>query len=374
MTPITPPPDSPTTKVVEIAIRLGIIFLILAVCLQILSPFVSLLLWGAIIAIAIYRPFLKLKDSLGGRKKLAVILIAIIGVSTILVPAVTLSLSMADSATVLGENISSGSVHVPPPSASVKDWPVIGKKTYSVWHDASTNLHDLLAKYPEQLKSFGKVLLGAAAGVGIGMLQFVASLLIAAAFLSNSDVLIKGSQRLARRLSGENGLDLLNMSVLTVRSVAVGVVGIAMLQAILGGLGMMAVGVPAAGLIALVLLVFGIAQLPLLIVMLPVSIYVFSVEPSTTVAVVFLVWSVIVSISDAFLKPMFLGRGVDAPMLVILLGAIGGLITSGIVGLFVGAVVLAVGYKLFKAWVEVGSEPVADDATGLEAGSAETGQ
>lgn len=355
MLPSTTPPDSPTSKAVEIAIRLGIIFSILIICLQILSPFVSLLVWGGIIAISIYRPFLKLQDALGGRKKLTVILIAILGIATILVPAVSLSLSMADSATQLGSNIAAGSISVPPPSESVKDWPLIGEKTYKFWFDASSNLHDLLAKYPEQVKGFGKTLLGGAAGVGMGILQFIASLLIATAFLSNADALIKASKRLAMRLSGENGLELLGMSVLTVRSVAVGVVGIATLQAILGGLGMMAVGVPAAGLIALVLLVFGIAQLPLLLIMLPVSIYVFSVESSTTVAVVFLVWSVIVSISDAFLKPMFLGRGVDAPMLVILLGAIGGLITSGIVGLFIGAVVLAVGYKLFKAWVEDGT-------------------
>ena len=362
----SPIPDSPTKQALEISIRLGIIFLILFICLQILWPFVTVLAWAAIIAVALYKPFLKLVDMVGGRKKLAVVLITLIGLAIILVPAVSLSLSMADSAVELGHDIAAGTVHVPPPTESVKDWPVIGEKTYTFWHDASTNLRDLLAKYPDQLKSVSKLLLSSAAGVGVGILQFVISILIAAAFLSNADILINSMKKLAQRLAGNDGLDMLDMSAGTIKSVAVGVLGIAMVQAILGGLGMLAVGVPAAGLIALVLLIFAIAQVPLLIVMLPVCFYVFSVESSTTVAVIFLIWSVVVSVGDAALKPMFLGRGVDAPMLVILLGAIGGMITSGIIGLFVGAVVLAVGYKLFRAWVvmdeiepnDINTEPV----------------
>ena len=110
---------------------------------------------------------------------------------------------------------------------------------------------------------------------------------------------------------------------------------------------------PAAGVWALLVLMLAIAQLPPILVLLPIAIYVFSVE-STTVAVIFLVWSILVSFSDAVLKPLLLGRGLDTPMPVVLLGAIGGMITSGIIGLFVGAVVLSVGYKLFQAWLESG--------------------
>ena len=113
--------------------------------------------------------------------------------------------------------------------------------------------------------------------------------------------------------------------------------------------------VPAAGLLAFVVLVLAIAQLPPILVLLPVIFYVFSVA-STTVAVVFMIWSILVSMSDAVLKPLLLGRGVDAPMLVILLGAIGGMIFSGIVGLFIGAVILALGYKLFQVWLQM-AEP-----------------
>jgi predicted PurR-regulated permease PerM len=360
--------NDPTTQAIEIAVRLGLIFLILAWCLMILTPFLSLIVWGGIIAIAIYPLFTRLAKKLGGNTKLAVVLIAIVGIGVILVPVISLSDSLIESATRIGQNVSSGTVEIPPPAESVQEWPLVGEKAYALWHEASVDLTALLEEYPDQLAAVGKKLLGMAAGAGLGVLQFIVSLIIAAAFLASVDTISVSMRRLARRLSPENGEDLLVMSNNTVRSVAVGVIGIAFIQAVLGGLGMMFVGVPAAGLLAIFILVLGIAQLPPLLVLLPVAIYVFSVE-STTVAVVFLVWSLLVSFSDAVLKPLLLGRGVDAPMMVILLGAIGGMIVSGIVGLFIGAVILAVGYKLFQAWVRLGDPDL--ESQGADAAATE---
>ena len=342
-----------TTLAIEIAIRLGVIFLILAWCFKILSPFIGLVVWGGIIAVSIYKPFLKLVEKLGGRKKLAVTLIAVVSIAAILVPVISLSSSLVESATHLGEKVQTGTVHIPPPSESVRDWPLVGERTYAFWHQASVDLSSTLEKYPEQLKGIGLKLLGLAKGASLGVLQFIASMLIAAVFLSSAEPARAALDKVARRMAGERGSDMLVLSTATIRSVAVGVIGIAFIQALLGGLGMMFVGVPAAGLLAIVILVLAIAQLPPLLVLLPVAIYVFSVE-STVVSVVFLVWSLMVSFSDALLKPLFLGRGVDAPMLVILLGAIGGMITSGIVGLFIGAIILALGYTLFQFWLDWG--------------------
>ncbi|MCF6225048.1 MAG: AI-2E family transporter [Xanthomonadales bacterium] len=343
--------DTPTTLAIEIAIRLGVIFLILVWCFLILSPFISLIAWGAIIAVSLYKPFVKLVEKLGGRNKLAAGLVALIGVAIILLPLISLSTSLLESARELGAKITSNTLHIAPPTEAVKDWPVIGEKAYSFWQQASSDLTALLKKHPEQVATVGKKLVGAAAGAGIGALQFIVSLLIAVAFLSGAEAASKSMSRLARRLSPRDGDALLTMSVNTIRSVAVGVIGIAFIQGILGGLGMMAVGVPMAGVLALIIIILGIAQLPPLLVLLPAIIYVFSIE-STGVAVVFMIWSILVSFSDMFLKPVLLGRGVDAPMIVILLGAIGGMLTAGIVGLFIGAVVLAVGYKLFQTWLE----------------------
>ena len=361
MNPANQTHQSATTQAIEIAIRLGVIFLIMAWCLQILTPFIGLVAWGAIIAVAIYKPFLKLVEKLGGRKKLALTLIVAGSIAAILIPVVSLSSSMMETATTIGGQIEAGTVQIAPPSESVREWPLIGEKTYKFWHQASVDLSALLQKYPDQLATVGKKLLGAARGVGAGIFQFIFSMLIAAAFLSGAESASAAMQRVATRLAGDQGESLLNLSTATIRSVAVGVIGIAFIQAVLGGLGMMFAGVPAAGLLAIVILVLAIAQLPPILVLLPVIFYVFSVE-STTVAVVFMIWSILVSMSDAVLKPMFLGRGVDAPMLVILLGAIGGMITSGIVGLFIGAVILALGYKLFQVWVEWGN-PAREEVT-----------
>jgi len=348
-----------TALAIEIAIRLGLIFMILAWCFQILSPFISLVVWGAIIAVALYKPFMKLVEKLGGRKKLAVTLLAVIGIAVILIPVISLSSSVIDGATKFGTQISEGSVHIPAPPEYVQQWPIIGEKTHKLWTDASQNLRAVLEKYPHQLTVIGKKMLGLAAGIGGGILQFIISFLIASVFLMSADSASSSLRKLANRLTAEQGEELLDMSVATIRSVAIGVIGIAFIQAMLGGLGMMFVGVPAAGLFAIAILVLAIAQLPPILVLGPVAFYVFSAE-STTVAMIFLVWSIIVSFSDAALKPLFLGRGVDVPMLVILLGAIGGMITAGIVGLFIGAIILALGYKLLEVWLQWG-EPATDE-------------
>jgi predicted PurR-regulated permease PerM len=149
-----------------------------------------------------------------------------------------------------------------------------------------------------------------------------------------------------------------------VRSVAQGVIGIALLQALLAAMGLFLAGVPAAGLWSGLVLMLAVMQLPPLLVLGPVAVYVFTAR-STPTAVAFLIWSLAVSASDGFLKPLLLGRGVGVPTLVILIGAIGGMITDGIVGLFVGAVVLAVGYKLSAAWAS-GDEGAEDAAPRAE--------
>ncbi|RLA45281.1 MAG: AI-2E family transporter [Gammaproteobacteria bacterium] len=357
---------APVKQAVEIAINLGLIFIVLAWGLLILRPFISLIIWGAVIAIASYTPFLKLQSAIGGSKKLAVMIVTLIGLGIVIVPTVVFTGSMVESTTSLGQHIADGTVEIPPPSDAVKDWPLIGQKVYSAWNEAAVNFTAFLQDNAEQVKAVGTTILSKVAGVGLGILQLVFSILIAAAFLSNAEAAAAAMQRFFRRLTGEHGSELLNLSVATIRSVAVGVLGIALIQATLAGIGMIAVGVPAAGLWALLVLIVAIAQLPPWVILGPIIFYVFSVE-STTVAVIFMIWSVMVSFMDMVLKPIMLGRGVEAPMLVILLGAIGGMIMSGIIGLFVGAVVLAMGYKLFQAWLVIG-EADADAEIASESG------
>jgi len=350
-----PAHGSTVRTAIEVAVNLLLIFVILYWCLNILKPFISVIAWAAVIAVAMYKPFQKLQSLLGGSRKLALVLFTVLGLATVIVPAVLFVGSIVDSAQNITSSLESGDIDVQPPSENVKDWPLIGERVYANWSEAATNFEDWVEDNVELLKGTVGGLLSRAAGIGIGVLQFMISTLIAAAFLANAEKIVTGLRRLFRRLLGDDGENFMKLSGATVTSVAVGVLGISFIQSFLAGVGMMAVGVPAAGILALVVLVLCIAQLPPWLVLFPVIAYVFSVE-STTVAGIFAVWAIAVSFLDMVLKPIMLGRGVEAPMLVILLGAIGGMLMSGILGLFVGAVVLALGYKLFEAWLTMHDE------------------
>jgi len=149
------------------------------------------------------------------------------------------------------------------------------------------------------------------------------------------------------RQSGEHYMDIISA---TVKSVANGVIGVAFVQALLVGIGFFAIGIPGAGLLSLLAMALGVVQIPVIIVVLPAILYAFATQ-STTVAIIFTVWSIIGGLSDAVLKPLMIGHGLEVPMPIILLGVIGGVMAFGLVGLFIGAVVLAVGYVLFSEWV-----------------------
>ena len=355
--------NAPVRNAIEIAVYLLLIFGILSWCLQILMPFVSFLAWGTIIAVALHQPFLRLRTAVGGRNKLAVVIFVVLGLITIMVPAWMFAGSLVDSVQQVKGGLESGQLDIPPASEAVREWPIIGEKLYTQWSAAAANMEAFLEEHAGQIRNIAGALLGKIAAIGLSVLQFIAATLIAAALLANEEKSRRAILRVARRLVGDQAESMVGLATATIRSVAVGVLGIAFIQAVLGGIGMMAVGVPAAGVWALFILVLAIAQLPPLLVLVPAILYVFATNDSTVVAVLFAVWSILVSFADAVLKPMLLGRGVEAPMLVILLGAIGGMIMSGIIGLFLGAVILALGYKMFEAWMQQGEPSSAEMAS-----------
>jgi predicted PurR-regulated permease PerM len=350
-------------RILDAVIRISLLALLVLWCFNIIKPFIMPILWGAIMAVAIYPLFVKAHIRLGGREKLTAILITLVALAILIIPAVMLSESLVEGAQQLSTEYKAGTLTVPPPSETVKDWPLIGEDLYSAWTLASSNLEATLVKFKPQVEAFGKWFLSSAAGVGAGVLMFIISIIIAGAFLvfarSGSHAM---ETAIGRVLGEKDGREFVDMAGATIRSVAQGVLGVALIQAILGGVGMLAIGVPYAGVWAMLILLLAIIQLPPVLILAPIIVYVFSVEP-TVPAVIFMVWSLVVSASDAFLKPLFLGRGMDIPMPVILLGAIGGMILSGIVGLFVGAVVLAVGYTLFVAWLDQGEQDSEEQAS-----------
>ena len=344
-------PEERTRQVIETGIRLGVIVLIAWICFAILRPFVMPVAWGIIIAVAFFPLHEKLVSAFGGRSRLAIAVFAAVGLAILIVPTVLLMTSSVEAIERTYQAYEEGTLHVPPPRSEVKEWPIVGERTYEVWSAASRNLTATLERYASQVKGVVGTLLSAAAGAGGTVLQFVIAVLIAAVLMANAEPGHAFSRRFATRLAGDAGADFVELATATTRSVAQGVLGIALIQAVLAGMGMLAVGVPAAGVWALLVLVLAIVQLPPILVLGPVIVYVFSAN-ETVPAVLFMIWGIAVSFSDTFLKPLLLGRGIDVPMLVILLGAIGGMMAAGVIGLFVGAVVLALAYKLFTAWLD----------------------
>ena len=337
-------------RVIDIAVKLAALAFIVGWCFQIIRPFVLIVIWGAIIAVALHPLHNKLSGVLKGNKKLASTLIALIGISIIAVPSVHLASSGIDSAQHFYTGLEEGTLKIPAANESIKEWPVVGEKIYTLWSEASKDIQKVAGKYSEQLKSLSGTVLSAAAGVGGTVLQFIVSLVIAVVFMAKSGSLHQGVSVLMRRLMNENGDRTIETTIATIRSVATGVLGVAVIQSLLSGIGLLLADIPGAGLWAIAVLILAIAQLPPILILGPIAAYYFSVA-DTTPAILFLIFSIIVSMSDAFLKPIFLGRGMDIPMLVILLGAIGGMLLSGIIGLFVGAVVLALGYQLMMDWL-----------------------
>ncbi len=338
-------------RTIDAAIRISLLALMVVWCFNIVRPFIQPVLWAAIFAVAIYPLFLKLQSMLGGREKMAATLMTLVALAILIIPSVMLSESLIESSKTLAAEIDAGTLTIPPPSEKVQDWPLIGEKLYKSWSLASTNLGGALEKFRPQLVAGSKKLLSVAAGVGVGVLQFVVSIIIAGALLVYARSGSKSIETIAGRILGEKGgRDFVDITDATIRSVAQGVLGIALIQSILAGIGLMVMGVPYAGLWAVLVLLVAVIQLPPWLVLGPIIVYVFSVA-ATVPAIIFMIWSLAVSVSDMFLKPLLLGRGLDTPMLVILLGAIGGMILSGIIGLFIGAVVLAVAYELFMLWL-----------------------
>jgi len=339
----------------EATIRIGILMVLALWCFDIVKPFVTIILWGVIIAIAVSPTYEKLVTKLGDRRGLAAFVFILLMLIVLIIPASMLTGTIIDGARQTADILGSGRVHVPPPPESVSHWPIIGEKLAAFWQLASSNLTEALERVQPQIKEASRWLLGAAAGAGIGLLKFLASIIIAGVLLPGAANSAESSERIFRRLAGDQGSAFRQLATSTVRSVARGILGVALIQALLAGAGLAFVGVPAAGLLTVLVLMLCIVQLGPGLVMIPVAIWLFAAGDSQITAILFAIYTVPVILIDNVLKPILLGRGVAVPMLVIFLGAIGGFLSMGIIGLFVGSIVLVVGYTLLIEWLGSGN-------------------
>lgn len=337
-------------SVYDVTIRLLIILFIVVWCLLILYPFTNILLWSLILAMAMFPFHKKLSDKLGGKPKLASFLIVFVGLCLVFIPSWLVIDSFVAEFKDLKADIDTNGISIPPPTTKVKEWPLIGEKAYEFWSDASVNLEQTLGNYKEQLIDVGKRLASGVLGTVGAVIQIMLSFIIAAIILVYGGA-GESLRKFFRKLAGDRGDELADLTMSTVSSVLKGVIGVALIVTVLHGILFVLAGVPYSGVWILLVFVLGILQLPIVLVSLPVILYLFAVK-SATAAVIWTVLLVVAGLSDNVLKPLLLGKGASVPMLVIFIGVVGGFIFSGFIGLFTGAIIMSLGYTLFMGWMD----------------------
>lgn len=344
----------------DVLIRAGLIFILVMFCYEVFRPFLNLMLWAVILAVTLYPLNQLLAAKLGNRPGWAASILVIVGLTCLMVPLSLLGASVLDSVQAGMQSVETGQFEIPAPPDQVADWPLIGPPLYKVWLHASQDLSWAFQQVMPQLKGWSRVVLHQAAGIGAGIVIFIFALIIAGLIMAHGPSGQRTAVAIATRVSSPvRGPQIATLCTATIRAVAQGVVGIAFIQMLLIGVALVLMGIPAAGIIALLVLLLGIMQLPVLVITIPVVIYAFAHFGMGTDTILFAIWMIVAGLSDNVLKPLLLGRGVAVPMPVILIGALGGMITGGIIGLFIGPVILAVGYELFMGWVHPPSmEPV----------------
>jgi predicted PurR-regulated permease PerM len=297
----------------------------------------------------------------GGRPKLAASLILLICLTVIIVPSVLFMDSMIEGIKGLRASYQAGTLTIPAPSEKVKTWPVIGNSIYDLWQSATMDLGQFIVKYKDQLTGFGsKIGKGILSATG-GIVQMMVAVVIAIVLLivggTNESIL-----KFFRKVAGNRGDEFAGVVNMTIGNVVKGILGVALIQAIITGLGFLFAGIPLAGLWTLLVFIFAVLQLPPAIIVVPIMAYMFS-EKELTPAIIWTIYLMIAGLSDNILKPILLGKGAPVPMLVIFIGVIGGFIFSGFIGLFTGAVVMSIGYKLFISWLDSSAQDEVEESS-----------
>ena len=336
-------------SVYDTTIRLLILLLIIVWCLMILAPFVNIILWSLILALAFAPLHKSLVKWMGGKSKIASIIIVLFCLAVIIIPSWFFLDAIVREIKDLKASFQAGNLTIPPPSEKVKSWPVIGNPVYDTWQSASVNLEQTIVKYKDQLTSVGGRVAKGILSITGGILQMILSLIIAG-FLLTVGGAGESIRKFFRKIAGDRGDEFADVTYVTVGKVVKGVMGVALIQATLIGVGFLIAGVPYAGIWSLIVFVLAVLQLPVILVVIPVAIYMFSIKELVP-AILWTIYLLLAGASENIFKPLLLGKGAPVPMLVIFIGVLGGFIFSGFIGLFTGAVVMSIGYKLFVTWI-----------------------
>ena len=343
-----------SSRLLDVLIRTALIAALAVLCYQVFSPFLTLTIWSLILAVTMYPLHQWLARRIGGRQGLASTLLVILGILLIVTPTALLMNSFADSVHNFIAAVQQNTLEIPAPREGVQSWPIIGKDIYDFWSKAKTDLPGLVQGMQPKIGELARNALSMVASIGGSMLLFFASFLVASIVMAYGESAAASGRAILYRVADtKRGETLAKLLIATIRAVALGVIGVAAIQAILIGLALLLAGIPAAGVLSIIALILGIAQVPALIITLPVIIYIWSSgDYSNPAAITHTIILLLTGVADNILKPLMLGRGVDVPMPVILFGALGGMASGGILGMFVGATVLSFGYEILKGWVD----------------------
>ena len=337
--------------IIDLLIKIGVLGFIGTWCFILLRPFILLMLWATILAVALYPIFDGLKDRLGGRKNLSATLIALVCMGIIIGPVAFLITTLIDNVNTLITKILSGSLTLPPPPDFIETLPFVGTSIDNVWELASVNILDALNQLEPQIKQLATYLFPITANASLGVLQFLVSIVISAFLMINAKSLGKKITRFITRITPDKGEAFIILASSTLRNIVRGVIGIAVIQTIIVAIGLFSVGIPSAGLLTFACLILTIIQIGPGLIVFPSIIFVW-MTMNSVVALIYTIWMVFATLIDNFLKPVLMARGLSIPMIIILVGVFGGTLAHGIIGLFIGPVVLALGYELVRVWID----------------------
>ena len=309
----------------------------------------TIIVWSVIIAVALHPIFDWLSAKLYGHRAVAAVAITVFSLLVMLGPMTWLGLSLAESARMLIARFGDGSLVLPAPPEAVKGWPLLGENVYEMWQLASTNARTLLIKAAPHLTPLGSRLLNAAGTVGINLLKFIVAAVISGFLFIPGPSLVQSIKNVLHHVAATRGEEFVDLAGATIRNISRGIIGIAILQALLVGVGLLFAGVPAAGLFSFLVLLLGIIQIGPSVILVPLIIWSwFAMD--TTMAVLFTLYMVPVNLLDNILRPL-VAKGLTTPVPVILIGVLGGTLAHGMIGLFVGPIVLSIAWQLLVIWL-----------------------
>ena len=296
-------------------LRIVVLFLLIAWCIGIILPFLEPVIWGAILAIALYPFFAMVRRWVGNRNTLAGVLLTLLILVLLLLPTAWVIRSLIEGIQSLVIQFKNQTLVIPPPDPSVAGWPLIGKPISEIWLLASQSLESVITAYREPLAKLGISILGPLSGFGKSLIMLFVSVIIAGVFIIKADASADFVRRLIHRLAGERSDEIIPIAGVTIKNVAKGILGVAFFQFVTAGMVFLLAHVPFAGVWAFAVLVFAIVQLPSAIVIVPVIIYLFSAKELMP-AILWTIPLLVIALSDNVLKPLLMGKGSTVPMLV----------------------------------------------------------